>query len=392
MASNRDPRKDYRINRRGRKVTSSADRSKRSKKASAPKPTSSSTRSRTKGTGSKKVTNYSTPKARNARFDTAVKAELSNKAKNRKSKVTSGEGKSRTNRQKLAMLRRMLNKEKPNKVTKGDTANRGIRNLNKPSAKVTESGGKKQRIPASNNNRKTNLKLKGTWARERKLDKDFLKKMKANNIESGAFNDERLNQDSRSDAKQERAQRLQVRNKVVKGPGSRAVRKKPVTGAPRGAQGPRTAPVQGPYQKPKNIVADIPKRTNKPKAGGPPTPGVKFNPSKRRFSDNPQVKANVKALQNSPLKYIKGVTSKAGAALTIAEAGKAALTPKQGEKTKTKPTPGMSKGAVARAKSDASKTNRQSKSASFDRAFAAARKAGKKTFVWQGKKYNTKMK
>lgn len=56
MASNRDPRKDYRINRRGRKVTSSSDRSKRAKKASAPKPTSSSTRSRGSGTGSKKVT------------------------------------------------------------------------------------------------------------------------------------------------------------------------------------------------------------------------------------------------------------------------------------------------------------------------------------------------
>lgn len=59
MASNRDPQKDYRINRRGRKVTSSSDRSKRSKKASAPKPTSSSTRSRGKGVGSKKVTSDS---------------------------------------------------------------------------------------------------------------------------------------------------------------------------------------------------------------------------------------------------------------------------------------------------------------------------------------------
>lgn len=29
--------------------------------------------------------------------------------------------------------------------------------------------------------------------------------------------------------------------------------------------------------------------------------------------------------------------------------------------------------------------------ASFDKAFAAARKAGKKTFAWQGKSYNTKM-
>jgi len=56
MASNRDPRKDYRINRRGRKVTSSADRSKRAKKASAPRPTSSATRANRRGSGVKKVT------------------------------------------------------------------------------------------------------------------------------------------------------------------------------------------------------------------------------------------------------------------------------------------------------------------------------------------------
>ena len=58
MAHNRDPRKSYRINRRGRKVavTSSSTRSARSKKSTVPKPTSSSTRSATKGT-SKKVSN-----------------------------------------------------------------------------------------------------------------------------------------------------------------------------------------------------------------------------------------------------------------------------------------------------------------------------------------------
>lgn len=59
MASNRDPQKDYRINKRGRKVTSSSTRSKRAKKASASKPTSSTTRSRGSGTGSKQVTSDS---------------------------------------------------------------------------------------------------------------------------------------------------------------------------------------------------------------------------------------------------------------------------------------------------------------------------------------------
>ena len=55
MASNRDPRPSYR--RRSRKtVTSSSNRSARSKKSVAPKPTSSSTRSSTKGSSSRVTT------------------------------------------------------------------------------------------------------------------------------------------------------------------------------------------------------------------------------------------------------------------------------------------------------------------------------------------------
>lgn len=56
MASNRDPRKSYRTNRRGRRVTTSATRSKRSKQSTAPKPTSSSTRSTQKGKSTKVTT------------------------------------------------------------------------------------------------------------------------------------------------------------------------------------------------------------------------------------------------------------------------------------------------------------------------------------------------
>ena len=52
MASNRDPRKSYRTNRRGRRVTSSATRSKRTKASTAPKPTSSATRNK-RGSGAK---------------------------------------------------------------------------------------------------------------------------------------------------------------------------------------------------------------------------------------------------------------------------------------------------------------------------------------------------
>jgi len=56
MASNRDPRKSYRTNRRGRRITSSSDRSARSKKSTVPRPTSSSTRATTKGSSSRVTT------------------------------------------------------------------------------------------------------------------------------------------------------------------------------------------------------------------------------------------------------------------------------------------------------------------------------------------------
>jgi len=63
MASNRDPRKAYR--RRDRKtVTSSSNRSTRSKKSTVPKPTSSSTRASTKGSSSRVTTGQGGSRAR----------------------------------------------------------------------------------------------------------------------------------------------------------------------------------------------------------------------------------------------------------------------------------------------------------------------------------------
>ena len=73
MPANRDPRKKSRINRK--KLTSSADRSKRSKASSkdTPRPTSSSTRSKTKGT-SNKVTTGKGGKITSPRLRQALKA------------------------------------------------------------------------------------------------------------------------------------------------------------------------------------------------------------------------------------------------------------------------------------------------------------------------------
>lgn len=352
MASNRDPRKDYRINRRGRKVTSSSNRSARSKKASAPKPTSSSTRRRGRGTGSRRVTN---------------------------------DGLNRNSRQLQAGVD--ATRRGTSNTTRGNKLDRKIRNVDKRAAKVTESGGRTQRPPASNNNRKTNLKLQGTWAQKRAGEKAIDREMGINNRLSSILNDERLKMGNKSNSNEERAQRLQTRNKVVEGPKGKAVRKKPLTGGPRGAQGPASPEsvkrAKAPVKKQTSVAFDIPQRTNKPATNKPPTPGVKFDPSKRV-----QTGAAVATLF-SPRSDVPARLLAAG---SLAKDVYDATRPKDKPKTKTKPTPGMDKGAVARAKADAAETNRQSKASSFDRAFAAARKAGKKTFTWKGKLYTTKLK
>lgn len=333
MASNRDPRKDYRINRRGRKVTSSADRSKRAKKASAPKPTSSSTRSRGRGTGSKKVT-------------------------------SSG---GRLNRAKQAMIDRMLDKstkgKRPQKSITGDTP--------KPKTKV----------------RKTRLKLKGTWARERNLDKKFLKDMKSNNLESGLFNDERLK--GATDSNKERSLRLGgVKQKIVPGPKTKAVRKKPVTGAPRGAQGPANPPVQGPSRKTPNIVADIPQRTNKPKSGGPPTPGVKFNP-KNRVPAKPGMKGGDKGLKTLGAAALVGALSSGALRNPVSKAKKKEASKNIGNyNTRDADGKVRSRKKVGPKKVGPKKVGTIAKA--FDKAYDKAKKAGKATFSFQGKLYSTK--
>lgn len=239
MASNRDPRKSYRTNRRARRVTSSSDRSKRSGKSTVPKPTSSSTRSKTKGAASSKVTS----------------------SKDR-------------------------------------------------------------------------------------------------------------------------------------------VKKSPVKGPARGAQGPRTAPQQGPSQNVSGLIGSRkPARTTPPTSKTPKTPG--------RFIDKPQVQNNIRALQNSPLKYVRGL-GKVGVVLTLAEAAKAGLTKSASDNRKNKAASSIGKYNTK----DSDSTVRSRKKVgpkkvgpkkvgpkkvgtvaqSFDAAFAKARKAGQKTFTFQGKLYNTKLK
>ena len=65
---------------------------------------------------------------------------------------------------------------------------------------------------------------------------------------------------------------------------------------------------------------------------------------------------------------------------------KSAMTPKPTKKASDSFSGQYQKGKVA-----PSKAPKMSKAKSFDNAFASARNSGMKTFVWEGKKYNTKM-
>ena len=161
-----------------------------------------------------------------------------------------------------------------------------------------------------------------------------------------------------------------------------------IKGGPRGAQGPANPPVQGPSRRtPTAIGGDTGRRggPNQPARSGPPKSNTPKTPG--RFVDKPQVKANVKALQSSLPAKVLSSGNKVAMALTLAQAAKQLLD-KKSKKGTGKPMASMGKDYKAKEK----ELGRKAIASNFDQAFAAARKAGKKTFTWRGKKYTTKMK
>ena len=156
------------------------------------------------------------------------------------------------------------------------------------------------------------------------------------------------------------------------------------TGAPRGAQGPRTAPQQGPSRRvPTTMGGDTGRRgggANQPARSGPPRPA---GPKVSRVGSQLRTAAKVGTIVNPR----SDVPAKAVAAASLL-----ADLMKARQQGTTKPAKrGMSSmGKDYKAKEKA--LGRKAIAESFDRAFAAARKAGKKTFTFRGKKYNTKLK
>ena len=165
------------------------------------------------------------------------------------------------------------------------------------------------------------------------------------------------------------------KDRVTRGRGVTRTR----TGAARGAQGPANPPVQGPSRRVSGMI------------------GTRNTPATKTTSGPPQTKT-----PKTPGKFVRtaakvgtilnpktDLPAKAVAAGSLAiDAARALRGKPKAKKGTGKPMASMGSDYKAKEK----KLSRAAAAANFDAAFAKARRAGKKTFTWRGKRYNTKLK
>lgn len=179
------------------------------------------------------------------------------------------------------------------------------------------------------------------------------------------------------------------------------VTRKPVSGPPRGAQGPRSAPVQGPSQKVSGTLGSrkrykSPPETKKPKVS---RVGAQIKQAQKVKAANPgraaRAARTVARSKGNPLALASAVITE-----DVMNRGVADGTLK-GKPVRKEPSKSVGKyntkdkdGTVrSRRKVGPKKaTTKKAPTKSFDQAFASARKAGKEVFTWKGKRYNTKLK
>lgn len=173
------------------------------------------------------------------------------------------------------------------------------------------------------------------------------------------------------------------KDRVTKGRGVTRTR----TGAPRGAQGPRTAPVQGPSRKtPGGLTGTRNTPATKTKSG-PPRPKTPKTPGKFGPRRAGSLTTAAQAI---------GVELASKLAQTIGKPGQSRMSKLgvQGPaKPLSRPKPKKKMASMgSNYKAQEKEAGRKAIASNFDAAFAKARKAGKKTFTWRGKKYTTKLK
>lgn len=159
------------------------------------------------------------------------------------------------------------------------------------------------------------------------------------------------------------------KDRVTRGRGVTRTR----TGAPRGAQGPRTAPVQGPSRRVSGLIGSRNTPATKTTSGPPKV-------SAKTARTVAKVGTLVNPRSDVPAKVV-------AAASLVAEAISSRKKPSS-KKGTGKPMASRGKNYKEKEK----ELSRKAAASNFDQAFAKARKAGKKTFTWRGKTYTTKMK
>ena len=123
---------------------------------------------------------------------------------------------------------------------------------------------------------------------------------------------------------------------------------------------------------------------------GPKTPGVKFNPSNRTTPKGKGGKGG-NNIRGTATAVLAGALSSGKLRNPVSKAKKREAAKSIGKyNTRDKDGTVRNRAKVGPKKVGPKKVGTEAQN--FDKTFAAARKSGKSTFTWKGKKYNTKMK
>ena len=148
---------------------------------------------------------------------------------------------------------------------------------------------------------------------------------------------------------------------------------------PRGAAGPRSAPAQGPMRRVSGVIGDRqPVKNNQP-------------PSPKRTPRAATTKPTSQAVKKLGIGGAGAGAAGAGiaAGLLLAAATEALAPQKAADGTLTA---ARKRGDYKPKQGPRNPEKGMTRAQSFDKAFAAARKAGKKEFTWRGKRYHTRRK
>jgi len=241
--------------------------------------------------------------------------------------------------------------------------------------------------------------VKGTSVRSAQSKRgDVIRAFSKNNEQAGKIRKDLIKIENRQSSnpgpnKEREARRGNPKNKIVKGP--KKPIQKPVT-PNRGAQGPRTPPVQGPSRRVSGIIGTRQGSTSTPKKT-PPTPGTKLG--KPRNVVKPTAKGGKGGGSGLKTTLAAGmVTALAVGSLrnpvSKAKAKEAAAKKAKKESSVGKYNTQDSDGTVRSRKKVGPKKVGPKKvgtvAQAFDKAYASAKKAKKKTFTFKGKSYSTK--